>query len=125
MLNSYTKSSTLPMVFCFQVFFFFTNSLHQSLFITYDLLISVLLTHEGQAWCSGESCLTESPGRGFEAASPQILRGKGLPWFFPSPRPHSCGSLWRWVCPQAAMARLSSGSPNSTCLVSYLATIGI
>jgi len=27
---------------------------------------------EGQAWCSGESCLTESPGRGFEAASPQI-----------------------------------------------------
>jgi hypothetical protein len=30
----------------------------------------------GKAWCSGESCLTESPGRGFEAASPQILRGK-------------------------------------------------
>ena len=25
---------------------------------------------EGQAWCSGESCLTESSGRGFEAASP-------------------------------------------------------
>ena len=31
---------------------------------------------EGQAWCSGESCLTESPGHGFEAASPQILRGE-------------------------------------------------
>jgi len=31
---------------------------------------------EGQAWCSGESCLTESPGRGFEAASPQICGGK-------------------------------------------------
>ena len=31
---------------------------------------------EGQAWCSGESCLTESPGRGFEVASPQILRGE-------------------------------------------------
>ena len=29
--------------------------------------------------------LTESPGRGFEAASPQILRGKGLHRFFPSP----------------------------------------
>ena len=42
---------------------------------------------EGQAWCSGESCLTESPGHGFEAASPQILRGEGLPWFFPSPDP--------------------------------------
>ena len=36
---------------------------------------------EGQAWCSGESCLTESPGRGFEAASPLILRGEGLPRF--------------------------------------------
>jgi len=31
---------------------------------------------EGQAWCSGESYLTESPGRRFEAASLQILRGK-------------------------------------------------
>ena len=30
----------------------------------------VSLKVEGQAWCSGESCLTESPGRGFEAASP-------------------------------------------------------
>ena len=36
---------------------------------------AVAYTLEGQAWCSGESCLTESPGRGFEAASPQILRG--------------------------------------------------
>ena len=42
---------------------------------------------EGQAWCSGESCLTESPGRGFEAASPQILWGKGLSRFIPSPDP--------------------------------------
>jgi hypothetical protein len=32
-------------------------------------LVNKLLL-EGQAWCSGESCLTESPGRGFEAASP-------------------------------------------------------
>ena len=31
---------------------------------------------EGQVWCSGESCLTESTGRGFEAASPQIYGGK-------------------------------------------------
>ena len=35
---------------------------------------------EGQAWCSGESCLTESPSRGFEAASPYILQGEGLPF---------------------------------------------
>jgi hypothetical protein len=32
-------------------------------------LILMGLTYKGQAWCSGESCLTESPGRGFEAAS--------------------------------------------------------
>ena len=36
------------------------------------------------SWCSGESCLIESPGRGFKAASPQILRGEGLPRFSPS-----------------------------------------
>ena len=47
---------------------------------------------EGQAWCSGESCLTESLGRGFEAASPQILRGEGLPRFFPSPDPPHVGA---------------------------------
>jgi hypothetical protein len=35
-----------------------------------------LVDREGQAWCSGESCLTESPGHGFKAASPQILRGE-------------------------------------------------
>ena len=55
-----------------------------------DLLHTGYLSYsifEGQAWCSGESCLTESPGHGFEAASPQILRGEGLPWFFPSPDP--------------------------------------
>ena len=67
---------------------------------------------EGQAWCSGESCLTESPGRGFEAASPQILGGEGLPRVFPSPDPNYVGAsgtgsaqwsniisyifLWRW-----------------------------
>ena len=28
-----------------------------------------------------------SPGRGFEAASPQICGGEGLPRFFPSPDP--------------------------------------
>jgi len=50
------------------------------------------LIAEGQAWCSGESCLTESPGRGFEAASPQILRGKGLSWFIPSPDPTHVGA---------------------------------
>jgi len=47
---------------------------------------------DGQAWCSGESCLTESPGRGFEAASPQILRGKGLSRFIPSPDPTHVGA---------------------------------
>ena len=62
-------------------------------------IIRCFLSNEGQAWCSGESCLTESPGCGFEAASPQILRGEGLPRFFPSPDPHSCGSLRHWVCP--------------------------
>ena len=47
---------------------------------------------EGQAWCSGESCLTESLGHGFEVASPQILRGEGLPRFFPSPDPTHVGA---------------------------------
>ena len=47
---------------------------------------------EGQAWCSGESCLTESPCHGFKAASPQILRGNGLPRFFPSPDPTHVGA---------------------------------
>jgi len=45
-----------------------------------------------EAWCSGESCFTESPGRGFEAASPRILRGEGLPRFFPSPDPTHVGA---------------------------------
>jgi hypothetical protein len=49
--------------------------------------------HEGQAWCSGESCLTKSPGRGFEAASPQILQGKDLPRFIPSSHPTHVGAL--------------------------------
>ena len=50
--------------------------------------ISYYIESEGHAWwCSGESCLTESPGRGVEAASPQILREEGLPRFFPSPNP--------------------------------------
>jgi len=47
---------------------------------------------KGQAWCSGESCLTESPGHRFEAASLQILRGEGLPRFFPSPDPTHVGA---------------------------------
>ena len=42
---------------------------------------------EGQAWCSGESCLTESPGRGFEAASPQICGGKACLGFSLSQTP--------------------------------------
>jgi hypothetical protein len=33
---------------------------------------TVFPSPEGQAWCSGESCLIESPGRGFEAASPHF-----------------------------------------------------
>ena len=53
-----------------------------------DIYSGTLLGNtERQAWCSGESCLTESPSHGFEAASPQILRGEGLPRFFPSPDP--------------------------------------
>ena len=47
---------------------------------------------EGQAWCSGESCLTESLGHGFEAASPQILQRGGLPRFFPSLDPNHVGA---------------------------------
>ena len=47
---------------------------------------------EGQAWCSGESCLTESPGRGFKATSLQILQGKGLSRFIPSPDPTHVGA---------------------------------
>jgi len=49
-------------------------------------IYSIALRWEGQVWCSGESWLTESPGHGFEAASPQILRegevclGFFLPW---------------------------------------------
>jgi len=43
---------------------------------------------EGQAWCSGESCLTESPGRGFEAASPQICGGKACLGFSLPQTPH-------------------------------------
>jgi len=62
------------------------------LILDYDRLLS-LNSLEGQAWCSGESCLTESPGRGFEAASPQILRGEGLPRFFPSPDPTHVGAF--------------------------------
>jgi hypothetical protein len=41
---------------------------------------------EGQAWCSGESCLIKSPGHGFKAASPH-LRGKawlGYPFLDPT-----------------------------------------
>ena len=53
---------------------------------------TVILFCNIRAWCSGESCLTESSGRGFEAASPQILRGKGLPRFFPSPDPTRVGA---------------------------------
>ena len=54
------------------------NFRHPFFFELFYIDIYFLLP-EGQAWCSGESCLTESPGRGFEAASSQILRGGGLP----------------------------------------------
>ena len=37
-------------------------------------------------------CLTESPGFGFEAVSPQILWGEGLPRFFSSPDPNHVGA---------------------------------
>jgi hypothetical protein len=46
-----------------------------------------------QAWCSGENCLTDSPGRRFEAASPHLpgkaCLGLSLPqtplmWEFPA-----------------------------------------
>jgi hypothetical protein len=36
--------------------------------------------YKGQAWCNGETCLTESPDHGFEAASLH-LRREGLLWF--------------------------------------------
>jgi len=58
--------------------------------LTFPLLL--IDYDEGQAWCSGESCLTESSGRGFEAASPQILRGEGLPRFFSSSYPTHVGA---------------------------------
>jgi len=48
--------------------------------------------NKNEAWCSGESYLTESPGRRFEAASQQILRGEGLPRFFLSPDPTHMGA---------------------------------
>ena len=62
---------------------------HKSIGVYFFLLWMCV---EGQAWCSGESYLTESPGRGFEAASPQILRGEGLPRFSPSPDPTHVGA---------------------------------
>jgi len=74
----------------------------QYTYYIFDSSYLVLILVEGQAGCSGESCLTESPGRGFEAASLQICGGKaclgfplpqtslmweppalGLPWVYP------------------------------------------
>lgn len=52
---------------------------------------------EGQAWFSSERCLTESPGRGIETASPHLL-GERLALIYPFSRPYSCGSLRHWVC---------------------------
>ena len=57
------------------------------LYFVKDINVKDILYFEGQAWCSGESCLTESPGHGFEAGSPQILRGEGLPRVFPPQTP--------------------------------------
>ena len=80
-------------------FLFFVLYLIRLLILNYNFYPGLYVSLEGQAWCSGESCLTEPPGHGFEAASPQILRGEGLPRFFTFPRPHSCGSLRHWACP--------------------------
>jgi hypothetical protein len=44
----------------------------------------------GFAWCSGESCLSEALGYGFEAVSPH-LRKERLPRFIPSPDPTNVG----------------------------------
>lgn len=46
------------------------------------------LYQERRTWCSGEcsgeSCLTESPDCGFEAASPDLWGKEGLPRFIAS-----------------------------------------
>jgi hypothetical protein len=59
---------------------------------------SAIQQKEGQGWCSGESRLTESPGRGFEAASPHLQRKACLNLVYPLPRAHTCMSLQHWVC---------------------------
>jgi len=46
---------------------------------------------EGQACCSGERCLTESPGHGFKAASLH-LQGEGLLRIIPSLEPTHVGA---------------------------------
>jgi hypothetical protein len=54
------------------------------------LIISKMIrnqTYEGHAWCSGETCLTESQGHGFEIVSQHLWR-KGLSRFIS--RPQSC-----------------------------------
>ena len=48
--------------------------------------------HHGIKMNEVRCCLTGSPGRVFEVASPQILPGEGLPLFFPSPDPTHVGA---------------------------------
>jgi hypothetical protein len=52
---------------------------HKNIKRFYFYFIYLFIFYERQAWCNGESC------RGFEATSLQILRGKCLLRFIPSP----------------------------------------
>jgi hypothetical protein len=61
-------------------------------FFDLDTVIVLLSLLEGQAWYRGESCLTESPGHGFEAASPH-LRGR-LASVYPLSKPLALGVLY-------------------------------
>lgn len=71
-------------------------------------LFSGFCDGEGQVWCSGESCLTDSPSRRFEAASLN-LRKKALPWFSRSLDP-TYGEPWGCVFP--FFSDLCDGSEN-------------
>ena len=66
---------------------------------------------EGQTWCSGESCLTESPGRGFETTSPQILRGEAcLGFSLPQ-------TLFMWEPPALGLPL------DLDCIIGYIALL--
>jgi hypothetical protein len=57
--------------------------------------------HRRHACYSGESCLTQSLGHEFEAASPHLQgeRERGFSSVYPFSIPQPCGSLRQWVCP--------------------------